>query len=636
MADNSSISEYYKVSFITTRSKNIPASLKYTGGLIIASDLDMLPHPKSLWFRGNLIASGYGFPTAYAMEQVNSIGTFFNEILGGPDNVGYKAFISTYSWYDEDGVQHYGESIYDRVMSTYAWTNNVYAYVRDAYSYSLEFTYNTYSYVQSSYNKLYDSVSYALDHVTDDLEKTKTYSYAYTRNWVTKIIGGAPDVLDSLAEISYWLKQNQELGMSTVDTIMKIENSYMSHGEPVTYYTGNTYQDANGVTQRESATYTLLSTYSTYTYFDKNLAPENYDITYNVSTYTYFVDYVIANDGSYIYDPTQFGDKQIFQKPETGSYISYIPQTYILGINAVRDTQVLTTFENHNLEDILKCLIEPYPYKIPHIQITSINDIALETFNTTYVEPNTTVSINTIQGYAYLEDAIMLESASVPTNTYISSSTSTSFNIKESGSVLMTPGTTINAGLDAGDITVINSLNMTYGYANPQPYPQLKSLVPVVYDYDNRYKPGTDTSSTDNVILKVRYNAFWACGNTDNGFSAPIDDASMKNGNSVPIDSLELPVEFKSDSDLLWIGLPIGDNKYQYLIDEIWLTDTKTNLSQNLYKTMSKSDVMKYGFTNATISHNNIDYKIYTIENKEFLMASDYDVKIKLIQYING
>ena len=70
MANYTTYSDFYKVSFVTTKSVNIPKLLKQTGGLIVMSNTDDFKcavdpahgvhHPKSLWFRGEMIASGYG------------------------------------------------------------------------------------------------------------------------------------------------------------------------------------------------------------------------------------------------------------------------------------------------------------------------------------------------------------------------------------------------------------------------------------------------------------------------------------------------------------------------------------------------------------------------------------------------
>ena len=55
------ISEYNKVSFITSSSTKIPKMLNRTGSLIVLSSILSNNHKRtSLWLRGNLIASGWG------------------------------------------------------------------------------------------------------------------------------------------------------------------------------------------------------------------------------------------------------------------------------------------------------------------------------------------------------------------------------------------------------------------------------------------------------------------------------------------------------------------------------------------------------------------------------------------------
>lgn len=629
MAD-SSISEYYKVSFVTTRSKDIPSTLKYTGGLIIASDLTMLPHPKSLWFRGSLIASGYGFPSTEDMENAKQLGSYFNKIIGGPDGVGYYAFINGYSW-TYNGVTYQGKSIYDRLQDGYTWTNNVYSYLQSAYAYSLNYTSATYGYITAAYNTISDNVDQSFKNVQSYIDSNKAYSYAYTRNWVERIIGGAPDILDSLVEIAYWLKENQTLGMSTVDSIMNIENTYITHDAPIEA------QNENGT----KVTYTYLSQYSTYTYIDKDTSKEKEGKTWKETTYSYYVDYVIGDDGNKIYDRNEFGDKQIFQEEVKGYTITYIPQTYIVGTNAVKDSQVSTIFGGHNLQDILTRIMDPYPYQLPKITITYVDDVSIEEFNNSYIEPNT-ISINSIKCHIDLKDAKSVDTISPYQTVYCNVKNYENLNISESTDQVLdkNPITIKSEYTDIslpGDYILVNAFNISYGPAILKEYPQLIDLVnPKVYDEEHAYPEGTDKVQSNSIIAKIRYKAFWNCGDSTDGFIVPSTDEQLSNSNYEYIVSDNLTsIKFTSDSDKLWVAIPYIDdtdnhNQYQYFIKEIWLCDTKTNTKQNILQTMTSSDIIKIETLQDPITHNGIEYKITTIENREFLMGSDYNIKIIL------
>ena len=111
MANYTTYSDFYKVSFITTKSINIPKLLKQTGGLIVMSNTDDFKctvnpdhgshHPKSLWFRGEMIASGYGALCEQERNNLTYLAGAYDVIFGGID----KGFTDLSFWVNS----YYGE-----------------------------------------------------------------------------------------------------------------------------------------------------------------------------------------------------------------------------------------------------------------------------------------------------------------------------------------------------------------------------------------------------------------------------------------------------------------------------------------------------------------------------------------------
>ena len=111
MANYTTYSDFYKVSFITTKSINIPKLLKQTGGLIVMSNTDDfrctvnpehgVHHPKSLWFRGEMIASGYGALCEQERNNLTYLAGAYDVIFEGID----KGFSDLSFWLNS----YYGE-----------------------------------------------------------------------------------------------------------------------------------------------------------------------------------------------------------------------------------------------------------------------------------------------------------------------------------------------------------------------------------------------------------------------------------------------------------------------------------------------------------------------------------------------
>lgn len=607
MANSSIVSDYYKVSFITTRSKNIPSMLKNTGGLIIASDLDTLYHDRSLWFRGRLIASGYGFPMQSDLDNANWAGTYLTYLLGGPDGIGAYAFMPGYIYYGTYGETYYGSSVWDRITTSNTYLlkeiNNAYTYAIYAYNSAyLAYTTLSYAYTTLSYN-----VDKSFENTYSYINQTKDDSYTYTRQWVERILGGSTDILDSLVEISYWLSKDRELGLDTVKSVLNIENTYITHDEPVAI--PFSYIDQNGELQKTVYYYTYVSTYSTYNQYDTDHP--------KIGTYTYYIDYIIGDDGQKIYenDPNYSGNgHEIYHELTYGTYTYYNSYIGIYGMNAMHDYQISTIFNDHKLDDVLKCLIEPYPYKKPSFVISYIGDEC--TYNKDYIyyiEPKTLsipldIVISNNDSYnTYFINFMDFEGGSV------GNSLTTLSNLKQH--LLFT-----NVNID--DEYKLAYANILYDDAIPHPYPQLEKLDPPVIDNDGFKKYEESLPSENIVTIKVSDKIFWAEGNSDEGFVFDINIENNSNYGFI-VDNKFEEATFSSNSDMLWIAIPKN-----YDIKCMLIIDKHTHIIQNFLTVISESDVIIE--TNNTTVRNDIEYNIYQFENKEFLMGSDYKISIEL------
>ena len=84
------ISEYAKVSFITTKSGRIPNMLKHTGALVVMNDVSTGSNNRhSLWLRGNLIGSGWGFSKEEYMKNGEWFAQSYNPIFSPSSGASY-------------------------------------------------------------------------------------------------------------------------------------------------------------------------------------------------------------------------------------------------------------------------------------------------------------------------------------------------------------------------------------------------------------------------------------------------------------------------------------------------------------------------------------------------------------------
>ena len=272
------ISEYNKVSFITSSSTKIPKMLNRTGSLIVLSSNLSNGHKRtSLWLRGNLIASGWGLEKEENMNNAEWIAMSYNPIFS-------QTFGMSYFSPEEDVV----ETI-DNPRSVEMWLKHNHNYTDTCYN-------NLYTYASEQFTKINNDINNIkgdIGNIDEKLNKYKedTYTYVvtakencytYTKYWVDRIIGGAPDFLDSLDEIKNFLKNDTENHMATLAKIQNIDKYSVKREDEIT--------DGGKL-------YTYITENSSYEYVDKN---KTYTGTYEYITYDDSGN-PITNTGTYTY-----------------------------------------------------------------------------------------------------------------------------------------------------------------------------------------------------------------------------------------------------------------------------------------------------------------------------------------------
>lgn len=485
MSNSKYTDEYYKVSFVTTHSSSIPSMLKYTGSLIVMSDLSTKDpttnkNRMSIWLRGEHIASGWGLSSSYRMANATWWADSYNGIFGStygacefdPNSNINKDYIDSPTY--EIGTNKKPISLQNRFDCVYTYVIST----KDEINKNIN---NINNNIDTNISLINDKISYInnnINNIKKDIVDTKDNSYSYTNEKIKELIGNAPSTLDTLGEIADWLNHAKSLGMDTVQAIVDVKSSYIAHDEA----------DANGFTYLSEHSYTMK--------IDKDNPHTGYVYSYNTET----------------------GEWE--ETADTYIYYDYvIDKTYT---NAMKSTQISTPFEDHKLSDILQRLITPYPYSTPIITLKSINSNSIEAWEEEVVPVGT--QYTDIKGVCNVD----LKDSSELSNITINNVSNQIFNCTNEAN---TPTTeyTINMGdftsLEAGTFVLFKESTNVYGDAIHQEYPQLKGIEGTpVYDDDHIYKKGTETKELGNKeITKTFKYAFYT--KTSTGIDDLINDA---------------------------------------------------------------------------------------------------------------
>lgn len=584
MANYTTYSDFYKVSFVTTKSINIPKLLKQTGGLIVMSNTDDFKctvnpehgahHPKSLWFRGEMIASGYGALCEQERNNLTYLAGAYDVIFGGID----KGFID---------------------LST--WLNAYYGEFKNAMSYAY-----------------------------GEIDRVKQESYSYATSQIKNIIGCAPETLDTLGEIAHWLEHDKQIGLDTVSHVKEIASSYVWYNQEETpsYWTSREPIDTTKV--RNYNKYSYIGEYGwdieeTVVYYGPGHI-DNTEGAYLVqdSNGQYVVKVPILDDnGNHTYEMGANNIPTYLYK-----YCSYDPgmvstsfdsfTTVYSGIIAMKDYQISTHYNtNPTLGTVLDCLLDPYPYTKPQVRILS--------YSPTYFEigKNTTVTID----YEYkVNDAELLTTINTVN---INASYMTSGIYTEIAPVTPTVIGFNNIG---------NKITYTYNYtkAKQQYYPQLlKAGIQHLCDDGKWTMIGIGSGVYDLKIyglLKI-YSNVYTPGNIN---LIPYSKEGILNGNSEYIydwgntDKITVNMgqfTFNEAHDTIWYAVPTSHYNYHAYIKNIHSgimtpLDIKNSNDNNiLLHYVKQTNIPWYG---------DIQYSVYYLNNNRTTMANDYELVIEL------
>lgn len=481
MANNYN-TEYYKVGFVTTHSGNIPSMLKYTGNLIVMSDLSSRdPETKknrlSLWLRGEEIATGFGFANMAMVKDATWWRSAYNDVFGpeGADKGAERFWPSHYS--DVKDSPTYAEglmpiSVENRFKFTYSYTTQI----RDALDAKIDAA-NTYqSGVNNTINQKINNLSAYLNttyaYTLDYVKRSYDSSIAYTDYRIKALIGEAPETIDTLGEIAYWLRNAQQLGMNTVQEIMDVRSNMIAHDAPI----------ADG-----NATYTYMSLMSTEKKMTNNVIGQ--EVTY-----------------SYVPAGTDANGNIIYNKEEKGTYNIYEFVETPIGYNALKSEQVCTPFENHQLSTILERLLDPYPYQYPFLYIDSIGGKSAEEWSAEPVAVGSSISnLSGVCRIDYHECSISNIALNSTNNAVNDKATTKNVNI----------GGTFTSTVPA-KVSILTSYALTVTSCDVQEYPQLKGLDPKVLDTAHVLPNTTSTYPLASPITKEFKYAFYLSGNVEN------------------------------------------------------------------------------------------------------------------------
>lgn len=575
------ISEYNKVSFITSSSTKIPKMLNRTGSLIVLSSNLSNNHKRtSLWLRGNLIASGWGLEKEENMNNAEWIAMSYNPIFS-------QTFGMSYFSPEEDVV----ETI-DNPRSVEMWLKHNHNYTDTCYN-------NLYTYASEQFTKInkdINGIKVDIGNIDVKLNKYKedTYTYVatakencytYTKYWVDRIIGGAPDFLDSLDEIKNFLKNDRENHMATLTKIQNIDKYSVKREDEIT--------DGGKL-------YTYITKNSTYEYVDKS---KTYEGTY---------EYITYDDSG---NPVE----------KKGTYTYYGTSTYKGGQISLNSFQVCTgeKWGNTPLDQLLNLLVEPYPYKKPTLDSIVINGIPLSDWTNDVIEYNSKVNLDTIGLDISLNDAssttLIFENSILKNTASLSNGLNNVTGLLNSISTISKNPTTKSEALDLINKEFILNSNMKYqfshGKANVNLYPQLKSLN--IQDTDHAFVEGlTEKTDFPKIGKKFSFKVFW--GITDQ--SAPVTANGLSGQSNKLIDSKKSTGQLKITNLLgqyiIWIALPGALFDNSRVIMKSWNSGIENDITEINSVMLKKHISDKYVY-------NGTQYKTFYLENVEYTMFAD-------------
>lgn len=643
-----STNEYYKVSFITTHSKNIPNTLRYTGGLVVMSDLtDKDPSTKtnrmSLWLHGNCIASGWGFRTQNEIDTAYWWNTSYNDILGPLVDNGD----GTYRNYFEapDGMEDTPDIAY-----SYNPDGSIKGIVGQPYSIENRLKYVTSTAlsqindikgtivnqledkINSYYNKVEDQISYLNDYnveaynaVTNLSKRYYESSMTYTYAWIRNLVGNSAETLDNLQEIKNLLDQSQAGVIQTVEKLASINSYTMQHdsvdGVPPIVNDGAI---PDGIDDK----YTYLTKYSYQSVLDKSNPKK--------ATYTYYVEEIIYDETTGTYIPEWVS--------MTGEYYTYDYKHIATGKNAIHADQVCCEeqFGNHTLMEVLKKIIAPYDYKVPTISFESINDVKyedwvedLQGYGEEVDFTNSIVSIDKHDSQAVQSIQITPSDENWSTNPIDLGDDLSNVDISSSFKTVLAYTPTVVTKEDLLNFVENNAVCLStyaktsYSSATYMEYPQLVGMTPAAISYENWFDANIAQCEIENTLTKKHgYYVFYGESNPnialdDSDIPSSVNQVKLANKKFISNTGVkDIWVNMENNTAKVWLAIP------KLLVDDsiIKIKSYNSNIEQVL---SVSSDVLKKRVVDGKdFQYAGLDYSIIAIENAEFIFAEKVAISI--------
>lgn len=664
------VSEYNKVSFITSHSKNIPTILKQTGGLIVVSDLNdkdatSKSYRMSLWLHGNSIASGWGFNSKEEFNDAKWWQKSYNNVLGGTNTDGSNFFIApsdiedspTYTYNDNGDLIGAPYSIKNRLQYVTTYASDQIGNIDDKFNRQIESINTKLSYTYDKYipNCIDEYTTYYKDAISQIL----TYYNAaksYTTAKITALIGDCPETLDSLQEIREWLENEMSNNLQTLDTLRKLNNNSMLHDDKSdSGVDGNAPYPADSIKEDDADDkYTYLSEYSTEVVFD--------DASKHTGTYTYYTYDYTECQGTRV-DGSTYTYWSYMYTPHIGTYTYSLSETHIVAKNAVHDTQVSSKYYgNHTIDYLFRHIIKPYDYRKPTLKFTyaagqqyidwvqnrceysnepkfngnyiitkdgkeaKYNGLVADIMNndddntaitnrTFTLIPKEDDTISEFNEYHYIwnrRDYEFTDTVCPEINEYFSNIKVPSIeNIKTKTDLLK----------HTNDLYIwANQVKISHGNAVLQPYPLLTDDTELM-SKENKFEEGESIVDLEIPLEKcfgfcIYYNEL----NSDGVI--PTDEISMlQNSSKVFIEKTgvkDIEIENKNKTtSKIWFAIP------SLLLDDNFVMFTKSynsGITQPMIDSMG-SDILFKNKQKDSFKHANLDYNIITLENVEFAFA---------------
>lgn len=587
------VSEYAKVSFITTKSGRIPNMLKHTGALVVMSDVSKGSNNRhSIWLRGNLIGSGWGFSKEEYMKNGEWFAQAYNPIFS-PTDEGASYFIPSKNIedtpsikYAEDGKTIVGmpQSIHMLLSYGIIYTDysiNEYSKVVDTKLNGLN---TTITGISNKVDNIDKKLTSYISYFGTEIDNSRKFSYAYTKYWVDRIIGDAPEYLNSIKELNSWLQNNRDNALQTLGKIQELDKIKVSL-DPET----------NG--------FTYISENQWYSEIDKDKSLTGW------YAYTYYDDSDMSN-------------------PQVGTaYYSYNPSKVSYGGKiSIKSSQVSTDDKWHNipLDKILERLVANYNYKIPEVETPFIiNNKTDKEWKEDVIEYGTNPSINSLQITVKLNDTSSMDIIMTPSVNFITSSKSNPLKsgtnditstiiVSDHPVVLLTDKQSLIDTIEK-EFDLFSGYVVNYGDAVLQEYPQLKGI-----DDDNKiidesgYKASYFTSSYP-ISKKYNWKVYWGCSE-----EVPTNEALLTKTSSKFIEKTTTgKMTTETSHSKLWICLPSLLLDESKIIMRSWTSGIEndlTSIDTDMIKKKIVSEFMYKGMTR---------YSTVQIENLEFTMFAD-------------